>query len=373
MVKSDDAIPETLLQALQQGARVLEDVPDNQKDWHPGSDGKVLDLLHPSLFPLIYGVSRALPYGTVPLDDCMRFSCAGEVVTSGFNDDPKKKQRYSQRHASLKEWGGFQWLPSEVRFADDGRAAITSYVNNLHPDKHRALYPVLEQFVDAAIPLWDECLSWFRPRMRLARIRGNEEQDYDVPADITYTPSEDEVEGVEIRPYTLAEIRDGDYDFQYEDSFREWFKENRILKQTAIHEFRTRQEQLADPGHLPVQLKKDFSAAGLQVIFKLANIHLTPEKPEFKGGSWHVEGALNEHICATALYYYDEENITPSHLAFRQEISYDLSAIPDQVYHPPPPLAQTTKLIFFLLIYRTNMPQPKNSTASSKTAPKSNS
>ena len=29
----------------------------------------------------------------------------------------------------------------------------------------------------------------------------------------------------------------------------------------------------------------------------------------------------NEHICATALYYYDSHNITPSHLAFRQFIN----------------------------------------------------
>jgi len=28
------------------------------------------------------------------------------------------------------------------------------------------------------------------------------------------------------------------------------------------------------------------------VIVKLANIHLTPDKPTYKGGSWHVEGRL---------------------------------------------------------------------------------
>jgi hypothetical protein len=55
----------------------------------------------------------------------------------------------------------------------------------------------------------------------------------------------------------------------------------------------------------------------VQVIVKLANIHLTPEKPSYSGGSWHIEGQLNEHICATALYYYDCENITDSHLDFR--------------------------------------------------------
>ena len=39
-------------------------------------------------------------------------------------------------------------------------------------------------------------------------------------------------------------------------------------------------------------LRKDFSANGLQIIVKLANIELTPEKPEYEGGTWHVEGQL---------------------------------------------------------------------------------
>ena len=29
---------------------------------------------------------------------------------------------------------------------------------------------------------------------------------------------------------------------------------------------------------------------------------------------------LNEHVCATILYYYDFENITDSHLAFREGV-----------------------------------------------------
>lgn len=55
----------------------------------------------------------------------------------------------------------------------------------------------------------------------------------------------------------------------------------------------------------------------LQVIVKFANIHLTPEKPSYDGGSWHIEGQLNERICATALFYYDNTNVTDSHLSFR--------------------------------------------------------
>ena len=55
----------------------------------------------------------------------------------------------------------------------------------------------------------------------------------------------------------------------------------------------------------------------LKVIVKLANIELTPENPSYAGGSWHVEGGINEDIIATVLYYYDVENITESRLSFR--------------------------------------------------------
>lgn len=41
-----------------------------------------------------------------------------------------------------------------------------------------------------------------------------------------------------------------------------------------------------------VDLFKDFAGHGLQVIVKLANIELTPEKPSYAGGSWHVEGQM---------------------------------------------------------------------------------
>jgi hypothetical protein len=44
-----------------------------------------------------------------------------------------------------------------------------------------------------------------------------------------------------------------------------------------------------------------FRESGLQIIVKMASIELTPEKPRFPVGSWHVEGQMNEHICATAL------------------------------------------------------------------------
>ncbi|THH31497.1 hypothetical protein EUX98_g2679 [Antrodiella citrinella] len=53
----------------------------------------------------------------------------------------------------------------------------------------------------------------------------------------------------------------------------------------------------------------------------MANIHLTPDKPYYPGGSWHIEGMLNERIIATGIYYYDSDNISESQLDFRTSIA----------------------------------------------------
>jgi hypothetical protein len=39
-------------------------------------------------------------------------------------------------------------------------------------------------------------------------------------------------------------------------------------------------------------LRAVYKKRGLQVIVKLANIELTPDKPNYDGGSWHVEGHM---------------------------------------------------------------------------------
>jgi hypothetical protein len=38
-----------------------------------------------------------------------------------------------------------------------------------------------------------------------------------------------------------------------------------------------------------INLEKEFRDQGLQVIVKLASVELTPEKPEYGGGNWHLE------------------------------------------------------------------------------------
>lgn len=62
-----------------------------------------------------------------------------------------------------------------------------------------------------------------------------------------------------------------------------------------------------------------FRDSGLQIIVKMASIELTPDKPDFSEGGWHIEGQMNEHIAGTVLYYLDSENITTSSLSFRMQ------------------------------------------------------
>jgi hypothetical protein len=124
VVKSDSAVPESLKNALKEAIKPLEDVPDFQKDWHPGSDEKVLDLVHPSLFPLVYGRTRILPDSLTNLDDCIKRCGDGVVIPVP-----------SQESGDRDRWGGytikppvvpgpysrkFQWLPCDVDISGEG-------------------------------------------------------------------------------------------------------------------------------------------------------------------------------------------------------------------------------------------------------------
>jgi hypothetical protein len=71
VVKSDTSIPTSIQEELKAAVKPLEDVPEKLKDWHPDSDDKVLNLVHPSLFPLVYGTTRILPDSLTNIDDCI--------------------------------------------------------------------------------------------------------------------------------------------------------------------------------------------------------------------------------------------------------------------------------------------------------------
>jgi hypothetical protein len=53
----------------------------------------------------------------------------------------------------------YQWLPANVAFEQDGSVKFTSYINNIHPIKHRDIYDTIERLVENSLPLWDQCLA----------------------------------------------------------------------------------------------------------------------------------------------------------------------------------------------------------------------
>ena len=81
--QSDTVLTPALSAALRGAVAPLEAVPPEQLDWHPGSDGQVLDLVHPSLYPLVYGATRRvaepLPRGIHTLQP---FLGCGEPVSA---------------------------------------------------------------------------------------------------------------------------------------------------------------------------------------------------------------------------------------------------------------------------------------------------
>lgn len=323
VIKSDCVLDDDLKNALRDAIKPLEDVPEKQQDWHPGSDGKVLDLVHPSLFPLVYGRSRILPYGTVPLEICIYM--IGEGVTipkpEGSTGENVRIGRQVERTTYYVWSNNYQWLPCNVSFPDGENARIDSYINNLHPTEDARLYGIIEKLITRAVPLWNittQCYGYgygFSPDRRVWTW---------------------EIEAIDLPPPMSDERYQEDWlGWDREDAEDEWRRVNRTIIKPEPYDYKGlcyTEEHVGDKfAFFKGKDKK------LQIIVKLANIHLTPEKPEYNGGSWHIEGQLNEHIgtativpllslvlmkyiVSTALYYYDNENITDSRLHFRTKV-----------------------------------------------------
>ncbi|MER5895713.1 DUF4246 domain-containing protein [Streptomyces sp. NPDC001876] len=267
--QSDTMVDDKLGSRLREAVRVLEEVPEAEQDWHPGSDGQVLDLVHPSLFCLVKGVSDA-----------------PERAWQNETD------RYSKYELSEK----FQWLPTDVDVSEDGGIAFRSYVNNVHPETHHGLASVLPDLFSRMRPLLENVLTDLR-HPRPLRIEADPYGWYD---------SEPE------HPDKSAYSDDGAYTEAlraWEEAEDDWWENRRPVIPDA---------PAFTPPELPGESARvDLRGRRLQVIVKLATIHLTPDKPEYSGGSWHVEGMLNERIVSTGIYYWDSENITESRLSFR--------------------------------------------------------
>ncbi|KAK0519198.1 hypothetical protein OC842_007526 [Tilletia horrida] len=309
VVRSERLLGEDVLARLRELSTQLEESTPF-KDWHPKSNEQILDVVHPSLYPLVDGVTRVLPE-----DEAVTFPLDSRDLTKWFTSKqadvfipPRDVQQDLAPDADMSRqqnrdlFHTFQWLPTDFELDESGtRARALSYINNLHPDPTQPsgqLYDVIENVLAAFVPMFEATLSEAMTGMKGARKEFRDghrqpfwvEYSWDPPnmEDVCSDSDSDEGYG---RYCT-------DVDAQWRET-REW---------VPIPVLKYQPERI-----VPITIK----GRTLQVIVKMATIHLTPEKPVYEGGSWHVEGTKRENICATGILYLDQDNIIPSSLQFR--------------------------------------------------------
>ncbi|MEW1638098.1 DUF4246 domain-containing protein [Streptomyces sp. NPDC093801] len=267
--QSDTLVDEQLRTRLREAVRVLEEVPEAERDWHPGSGGQVLDLVHPSLFCLVREASGG----------------------------PERAWQNPANHFAKYEFSErFQWLPTDVDVSDDGAVAFRSYVNNVHPETHRALASVLPEVFARLRPLFENVLTDLmhpRPLRIEADPYGWYESEPEYPRPASYSDNA-----------AYLDAREA-----WDEAYEAWLENRHPIVPDA--------PAFTAPALPDASARVDLRGRRLQVIVKLATVHLTPDKPEYPGGSWHVEGMLNERIVSTGIHYWDSENITESRLGFR--------------------------------------------------------
>ncbi|KXH59522.1 hypothetical protein CSAL01_09627, partial [Colletotrichum salicis] len=315
VIKSDSILTPEFVMSIQDAVKSLENVPSDCKDWHPNSNDQVSDLVHPSLWPLVYGSSKMFHDRTIGVKDAIDHCGMGTTLRQPTKAEatlsPNTSWSSISRNKVLSR--EFQWLPCDVDLNRiNGKAKIASYINNLHPVYQAHLYPIIEQLIEKSLPAWDLIYNWENKFAVQRLVTSNVQKPICPCPDICGRRRECRAQA---RPLAENEAPRNRKDPERNARDKAWFREaHGPLLPDADPEAKDYVKFTA----------ADIKSSGFfggkdrcQVIVKLANIHLTPETPTYEGGSWHTEGLLNEHIVSTALFYYDCENITDCTLNFR--------------------------------------------------------
>ncbi|KAJ3495947.1 hypothetical protein NLG97_g3020 [Lecanicillium saksenae] len=337
--------------AVMAAGQRLEKDPIVQASWHhEGHHAIVRRLVDPSLWPLCYGQTRIVQVGDViHRDNCLEYRCLGDELPRP-DIFTVKMDRYALRSKNPEDLLSLnhQYLPMEVNISENGHATIESYINNVHPLEHAEFYNTIEHCITEWLPAWDITYRW-HGEFEFQRLKSNNVERRCITPDICGNsckawnrPLDDSEEKRDISdvddPFGNYNPFTGIYD-SYEDTPRgkfdeRWFNETHPIvspdsfldsdAKSATAEtdyrFRLQKENIRQSGYFN-------GASGIQVIVELINIQLSPHQPLFEGGPWQTEALLNEHVCSTALFFYDDENVTQSRLSFR--------AISDKASAPP--------------------------------------
>ncbi|KAL5035229.1 hypothetical protein RTP6_7746 [Batrachochytrium dendrobatidis] len=264
----DNGIPDNVY------TRLMTNVSDIEHGSNHNTGQMVHNLIDASMYSVVYGQTMI-----APLDIRLKYTkmvpCDILLSTRLVSDTPIIEG--NPKFISCK----FQWLPSEFRVEQDGSVTINSYINNLNPIWHRDMYKCIAKIFKCFVPMFESLFRTMDPMFKYIDIC-NRTKGYEPPSQ-------------------------SDHDDMQPDT--------RVIRPVYV-------PTLPEHFESKYELAKPVSLRGrnLQVIVKLTNIQLTPSKPKYNEGNWHIEGPTNESIVATGLYYYDVENITTPKLDFREAV-----------------------------------------------------
>lgn len=131
---ADDLVPDDLRARLSAGFdRLCETEP---ADYHPGSGTAVRDLVHPSLYPYVDGVTAAVGSFTPP--------------------PAPQVDRWGRPYEASR----FQWLPTDVRADETGTASFLGPIHNLDTGRHGELRDALAELLSEALPLLEQATGY---------------------------------------------------------------------------------------------------------------------------------------------------------------------------------------------------------------------
>ncbi|KAJ2814727.1 hypothetical protein FBU31_007184, partial [Coemansia sp. 'formosensis'] len=270
--------------------------------------GLVLNLIDPSLYPLVYGRSWLHREPSTSPQASLTLDTLGELPGSleGWRQvqwapDALKSDYYlpviNKKQVSYAS-GKFSWLPSEFRVDDNGAVTIESYINNLHPVRHAALYPIIATVFSKFLPLLEQVLTdLVHPRKPGVEFNLYDCYEYERPE-----PERGR------RPYN-----------EYLEELECWHKDAA---------YKVPQPK---PFVVPARPINPYSLCGrrLQAIVQMSNIELPSKKSSYGGKGWSVAGLDNERIIATGILFYDVVNIAQCSLEFREPINVHHTVIKD--------------------------------------------
>ncbi|KAJ5335048.1 hypothetical protein N7452_007451 [Penicillium brevicompactum] len=334
VTKSDTNFPDSLMNSLKTHIKALEFDQEILKFYHPGPLAKQRDFIAMALYPLVYGKTRILTDRVITLDEALDYAGQGEVIPvpkeTGITREDISWRAMSRADVQVRPYSrAYQCLPSDWEFRDDGRWHIATYINNLHPVKHRHIYKLVEEAFNGIIPQWNATLTPLKDMLHSrARIEYHKAEYYPVAKEAASQ---------------APQIKPKEAQSEFDERMEEWKMKNYKAIQPDAGKFLPwavppwMMDKL--PADLPasvrieqgVDLNRDYKERGLQVITRMLGIDLTPENSAF-AADWHVEGTMNEHICASAFLTYEHNNVNDCYMEFRNMVE---TASLTEVDHEP--------------------------------------